>query len=492
MSNIGQFLEQIMHARYGKDVRQSIHDAIEEVDRVADTAQDSATAAAAAAAESVASIAGVEERVKESENNVAASAAAAAESEANALASEVSTATSERNVAEMQAKAKASEQASAESEANAAASEQASKASEQASAESEANAAASEQASKASEQAAAESETNALNYRDYAKSYALGTNGVVRPGDEIDNALYFYEQVKRISQGLQGALMPMGTITFAQLPTVTAQAGYMYNISDGFTTDDTFNEGAGHECPAGTNVYLTADGKWDCMAGTAVGGVKGAKEATYRQGLVNLTPENIGALPEDGDSAENTVTFETADAAEANVWTDVDVLASGEKHKSIFRKVSMMFKNVRYLNASKLNAADLLDKIYPVGCIYMSVKNVSPASFIGGTWVTWGAGKVPVGVDTSDANFNVVEKTGGEKRHTLTVGEMPSHTHAVTEWLFNGFAASGTHYGKAYMEDDGRVFTGGSNVASISATGGSTAHNNLQPYITCYMWVRTA
>ena len=349
MSNIGQFLEQIMHARYGKDVRQSFVDCIEEIDRVADTAQDSATASAAAAAESAASIAGVEERVKESENNVAASAAAAAESEANALASEVSTATSERNVAEMQAKAKASEQAAAESEANAAASEQAAKASEQAAATSETNTAASEQASKASEQAAAESEANALSYRDYAKSYALGTNGVVRPGDEIDNALYFYEQVKRISQGLQGALMPMGTITFAQLPTVTAQAGYMYNISDGFTTDETFNEGAGHEYPAGTNVYLTADGKWDCMAGTAVGGVKGAKEATYRQGLVEITPENIGALPEDGDSAENTVTFETADAAEANVWTDVDVLVGGEKHKSIFRKVSMMFKNVRYL-----------------------------------------------------------------------------------------------------------------------------------------------
>jgi len=53
-----------MLARYGKDVRQSIHDAIEEVDRVADTAQNSATASAAAAAESAASIAGVEERVK--------------------------------------------------------------------------------------------------------------------------------------------------------------------------------------------------------------------------------------------------------------------------------------------------------------------------------------------------------------------------------------------------------------------------------------------
>lgn len=64
---------------------------------------------------------------------------------------------------------------------------------------------------------------------------------------------------------------------------------------------------------------------------------------------MNLTSGNIGALPEDGDSAENTVSFSSADAAEANVWTDVDVLAGGEKHKSIFNKVSTMFKNIRYL-----------------------------------------------------------------------------------------------------------------------------------------------
>ena len=51
----------------------------------------------------------------------------------------------------------------------------------------------------------------------------------------------------------------------------------------------------------------------------------------------------------DGDIAENIITFESRDAAEANVWTDVDVLVSGEKHKSILKKVSTMFKNVRYL-----------------------------------------------------------------------------------------------------------------------------------------------
>ena len=67
--------------------------------------------------------------------------------------------------------------------------------------------------------------------------------------------------------------------------------------------------------------------------------------------ILNMLPQAIlvDKLDKTGDSAENTVTFETADAAEANVWTDVDVLTSGEKHKSILKKVSTMFKNVRYL-----------------------------------------------------------------------------------------------------------------------------------------------
>lgn len=51
--------------------------------------------------------------------------------------------------------------------------------------------------------------------------------------------------------------------------------------------------------------------------------------------------------------------------------------------------------------------------MYPVGSIYMSVVNTNPASYFGGTWVAWGSGRVPVGINTADANFNTVEKTGG-------------------------------------------------------------------------------
>jgi len=67
------------------------------------------------------------------------------------------------------------------------------------------------------------------------------------------------------------------------------------------------------------------------------------------------------------------------------------------------------------------------DMLYPVGVIYMSVNATSPATLFGGTWTAWGTGRVPVGVDTADTDFNTVEKVGGEKTHLLTAAEMP-HT----------------------------------------------------------------
>lgn len=131
------------------------------------------------------------------------------------------------------------------------------------------------------------------NFRKLSESYAHGGTGV-RPNENVDSSQYYYEQAKRISQGLEGALLPMGTIAFVQLPAVTRQAGYMYNIMDDFTTDNTFKEGAGYTYPAGTNVYYTADGYWDCLSGTLVAGVKGSAESIYRRGFVDITKEDIG------------------------------------------------------------------------------------------------------------------------------------------------------------------------------------------------------
>lgn len=182
-----------------------------------------------------------------------------------------------------------------------------------------------------------------------AQSYAVGGTGS-RDGEDTDNAQYYYEQVKRVSQGLNG-IIPMGTVAFADLPVSGMENGWMYNISDDFTSDDRFNDGGGIFYGKGNNVIWTSDGKWDVTAGSGVTGIKGNKEKTYRQGNVNLTPEQIGAVAEDGDASDTTVAFASSDTpdVDASVWESVAKLTSGEKHASIFAKVSQMFKNVRYL-----------------------------------------------------------------------------------------------------------------------------------------------
>lgn len=72
----------------------------------------------------------------------------------------------------------------------------------------------------------------------------------------------------------------------------------------------------------------------------------------------------------------------------------------------------------------------LLELIYPVGSIYMTVdKDSDPAAFLGGTWERWGQGRVPVGVDENDTIFEKAENKGGEQKHQLITSEMPNHRH---------------------------------------------------------------
>lgn len=147
-----------------------------------------------------------------------------------------------------------------------------------------------------------EAENHANSAKDYSlksKSYAEGTDGEIRPNDNSECAKFYYEQSKRIAQGVSG-IVPMGTITFAELSLPENQVSkYMFDISDDFISDERFKNGSGIHYGAGSNVIRTGDGMWDVLAATSVTGVKGDKESVYRQGFVNLTPEDIGAATVD-------------------------------------------------------------------------------------------------------------------------------------------------------------------------------------------------
>ena len=292
------------------------------------------------------------------------SASNAAKSEDNARSAATEAQASATAAATSKSNAQTSAAAAAQSESNAKASENVAKSSRDAAVESAQTA--TEKATSASESAITASEKadiatrkateiigkaeSAADSATKAQSYAVGGTGS-REGEDSDNAKYYYQQAKDVSEGLKGGLQPHGTVAFADLPALPdVNAGWMYNISDEFTTTDD-KEGSGNAVPAGANIYKTSDGKWDVLAGTPVTGVKGAKETSYRRGNVNLTPENIGAVAMSGDTASNVASFTSSDVADgsASSWTSVATLTSGEKHTSLFAKVSQMFKNVRYL-----------------------------------------------------------------------------------------------------------------------------------------------
>lgn len=152
-----------------------------------------------------------------------------------------------------------------------------------------------------------------------------------------------------------------------------------------------------------------------------------------------------------------------------------------------------------------------LAQLYPIGSIYLSVKDTNPSTFIGGTWERIKDRFILAAGDSYAAG-----STGGEASHKLSVNEMPSHSHfASTSWTGNHSHAAYYHrtgeeaagFGLAIVAGfdgfkdsilvSGRSTAtstagGHSHTVTVNSTGGGAAHNNMPPYLAVYMWVRTA
>ena len=129
-----------------------------------------------------------------------------------------------------------------------------------------------------------------------------------------------------------------------------------------------------------------------------------------------------------------------------------------------------------------LTAATINALVYPVGSIYFNAAvATNPATLLGfGTWAAYGGGRVMVGVHSS-GTFDGLNETGGAETHTLSVAELPSHTHSFAD-----------NTGTTNVSIDDISHTIANRVTGTTgATGGGAAHNNIQPYITVYMWKRT-
>lgn len=140
----------------------------------------------------------------------------------------------------------------------------------------------------------------------------------------------------------------------------------------------------------------------------------------------------------------------------------------------------------------------LLDWIYPVGSIYISTVSTNPGTLFGGTWKRFAKGKTLIGVDEQDEDFSTIEKTGGEKTHLLTENELPNMNgfFATTVPAFHETYATGVFSGTSTTSSGKTLIaneTSGERMWGYEFNlGGDQSHNNLQPYITCYIWKRTA
>lgn len=201
--------------------------------------------------------------------------------------------------------------------------------------------------------------------------------------------------------------------------------------------------------------------------------------AAISENTFSITNQLIGSNFSYEDSYEFRV------VAQDKVVTDDSVSSNRTVTEGIalfdIGKNDVLFKGIKLLDYIDSKIKMNVDLMYPVGSIYLSTNSTNPSEYFGGEWESWGSGRVPVGVDTRQTEFNTVEKTGGNK-------------------VFNGIHLT------SYLAD-GSTQYGFSNIGNyanrtIVASGdfGGSVHRGetpinislLQPYITCYMWKRTA
>jgi microcystin-dependent protein len=168
---------------------------------------------------------------------------------------------------------------------------------------------------------------------------------------------------------------------------------------------------------------------------------------------------------------------------------------------------------VRFPQASA-GPEDTLSRAWPVGSVFVSAVAADPADLMGfGVWQPFGAGRVLVGLDAAQAEFDAPGKTGGAKAVTLTAAQMPAHTHVQD-------AHNHTQQAHSHVQSVNTATTGGASgytpdtstnngaaggystqpatavnnpaTAVNQSAGGDQSHNNLQPYCVVRFWKRTA
>ena len=190
---------------------------------------------------------------------------------------------------------------------------------------------------------------------------------------------------------------------------------------------------------------------------------------------MNVNVNNIQALsdrPNTADGLTSAELKERFDKAGADIKTYLNNTLTVELDTA-FNNINQFIQNARATE-------------YPIGRIVMFYDNEDHSNYLGYTWQRCLTGKVPVGIDSNDEDFDTIAKTGGEKKHTLTVAEMPSHNH---NFYFYHISTGASNQGPGQVFDTTNRWV---NTSKILNAGGNTPHNILQPYEVVSFWRRVS
>ena len=237
-----------------------------------------------------------------------------------------------------------------------------------------------------------------------------------------------------------------------------------------------------------TGTYIDSLNSSNPAAGDPVN--EGDDHIRLVKSTVKATFPNISGAVTSTHTELNLLDGVTANTTELN-YVDITTLGTAQASKAVTADANIDITGVRNLTLSGTltigsNTATTIQAVYPVGSIYINAAvSTNPATLLGfGTWAAFGAGRVIVGLNSSDSDFDTAQETGGAKTHTLSVSEIPSHTHTSS--------LRGNGEDELQSIPSASDNTDPSLTMTTNATGGGGAHNNLQPYIVAYMWRRTA
>lgn len=229
----------------------------------------------------------------------------------------------------------------------------------------------------------------------------------------------------------------------------------------------------------GSNVVTFSDGKKLTVKNGSKGGT-GATGATPQLSIGTVSTLSAGS------AATATITG-TAENPKLNLG--IPKGADGADGES--GSAASLPDNLVYMDEDEetVTLATIVDMIYPVGAIYMSVSGVSPATLFGGTWQ-----RIQDTFLLAAGDSYAAGSTGGEATHTLTENEMPSHNHAGKRMSGVFGLSDGTNDGSTagFIVPWGLVSSRNDYNIAVAWQGGGAAHNNMPPYLAVYVWKRTA